>query len=90
MTGEIFQAVNLGWGMLAHIYPGGQVDIEQTAAVGDRWNMTNFHEHVTVKALMVKTIKVNTEVHSLDFQPLAGEMGYQDAIHLLLDTPLPK
>jgi hypothetical protein len=90
MTGDVFQAVNLGWGMLAHIYPGGSVDVEQTNAVGDRWNMTVFHEHVTVKALMVKTIKVNTEVHSLDFKQLPGELGYQDAIHMLLDTPLPK
>jgi len=90
MTGEIFQAVNLGWGMLAHIYPGGNVDVEQTNALADRWNMTNFHEHVTVKALMVKTIKVNTEVHSLDFQLLGGALSYQDAIHVLLDTPLPK
>lgn len=90
ITGDIFQAVNFGWGMLAHIYPGGQVDVEQAAAIGDRWNMTSFHEHVTVKALMVKTIKVNTEVYSLDFQPLPGELSYQEAIHLLLDTPLPK
>jgi hypothetical protein len=90
MNGEIFQAVNFGWGMLAHIYPGGKLDLEQTDAMGDRWNMTNFHEHVTVKALMVKTISVNSEVHSFDFQQLPSDMSYQDAIRMLLETPLPK
>lgn len=90
LNGEIFQSVNFGWGMLAHIYPGGKVDLEQTAALGDRWNMTNFHQQVTVKALMVKTIAVNSEVHSFDFQQLPNSMSYQDAIHLLMNTPLPK
>jgi hypothetical protein len=90
MNGEIFQGINFGWGMLAHIYPGGKVDVEQADALGTRWNMTHFHEHVTVKALMVKTINVNAEVHSMDFQPLPGPVSYQEAIHMLLDSPLPK
>lgn len=90
MNGDIFQGVNFGWGILAHIYPGGKVDLEQTAAMGDRWNMTSFHEHVTVKALMVKTINVNSEVHSFEFQQLPSAMSYQDAIRVLLETPLPK
>ena len=90
MNGDIFQSVNFGWGMLAHIYPGGTLDLEQTDAMGDRWNMTSFHEHVTVKALMVKTINVNSEVHSFDFQQLPTPLSYQDAIRLLLKTELPK
>ena len=90
MTGDIFQSINFGWGLLARIYPGGKVDMEQTVTLGDRWNMTNFHEQVTVKALMVKTITVTSEVHSFDFQQLPGSMSYQDAIRLLLNTPLPK
>jgi len=84
MTAEVFQAVNFGWGLLAHVYPGGKVDVEQTDALGGRWNMTSFHEHVTVKALLVKTISVNSEVRSFDFQQLPGSMGYKDAIRLLL------
>lgn len=90
MTSEVFQAVNFGWGILAHVYPGGKVDVEQTNAVDGRWNMTSFHEHVTVKALMVKTISVNSEVHSFDFQQLPGSMSYQDAIRMLLATEPPK
>jgi hypothetical protein len=90
MTGEIFRPVNVGWGMIAHIYPGGKLDLEQADASGSRWNMTHFHEDITARALMVKSIAIKKEFHSLDFQPLPGPMTYQDAIHLLLNTPLPK
>jgi hypothetical protein len=86
---DIFQSINWGWGMLAHIYPGGKVDMEQTAASGPRWNITQFHEQVTVKALMVKTMKVNSEGQVSGFQALPGPIDYTDAIHQLLDTPLP-
>ncbi|MBB5055545.1 hypothetical protein HDF16_000214 [Granulicella aggregans] len=90
MTGDIFRPVNFGWGMLAHVYPGGKLDFEQASAAGSRWNMTSFHEDVTARALMVKTIAVKKEFQSLDFQPMPSPMSYQDAIHLLLNTPLPK
>jgi hypothetical protein len=90
LTAEVFQPVNFGWGILAHVYPGGKMDVEQTDALAGRWNMTSFHEHVTVKALMVKTIAVNSEVHSFDFQQLPGPLGYQEAIRLLLAESPPK
>jgi hypothetical protein len=90
IEGEVFQSINWGWGMLAHIYPGGKVDLEQTAASGLRWNMTQFHEQVTVKALMVKTMKVHAEGATSDFQALPGPMNYTDAIEQLLATPLPR
>jgi hypothetical protein len=90
MTGDIFRSVNFGWGVLAHIYPGGKLDFAQSSATGSRWNMTSFHEDVTARALMVKTIAVKKEFQSLDFQQMPGPISYQDAIHLLLSTPLPK
>ncbi|RXH55658.1 hypothetical protein GRAN_2515 [Granulicella sibirica] len=88
MEGEIFQGVNLGWGMLAHIYPGGQLTIEQ-APFGGKWIFTKFTEQITVRALMLKTIRQNEHVESRDHTPV-NEMSYQDAIRTLLATPLPK
>jgi hypothetical protein len=87
---QIFQSINWGWGVLAHVYPGGTVDLEQTAVSGARWNMTQFHEEVTVKALLVKTLKVHAEGQTFAFQALPGPMDYTDAIRMLLDTPLPR
>lgn len=90
MTGEVFRPVNVGWGMIARIYPGGTIDLHQALSAGARWNMTHFQEDVTARALLVKSIAIKKEFHALDFEALRGPMSYQDAIHLLLDTPLPK
>ena len=89
MEGTIFRGINFGWGMLAHIYPGGKLTIEQTDSGGGRWIFTNFTEQLSVRALMVKTLNVKTNVEASDFKPI-NEMSYQDAIHVLLNTPLPK
>jgi hypothetical protein len=43
---------------------------------------------LAVRALMVKTLHQNTRVNTMAFAPVAP-MSYQDAIHLLLATPLP-
>ncbi len=89
MEGTIFRSINFGWGMLAHIYPGGKLMIEQADSGGGRWIYTNFTEQLSVRALMVKTLNVKTNVEASDFKPING-MSYQDAIHVLLNTPLPK
>ncbi|SNS97127.1 hypothetical protein SAMN05421770_103283 [Granulicella rosea] len=93
LDADIFQGVNFGWGMLAHIYPGGHVILEQTdvAAAGSpnqRWIFSHFIQHVTVRALMVKTVRENSEIAASGFQVIPS-MPYPDAIRLLLATPLP-
>lgn len=89
MEGTTFRGVNFGWGMLAHIYPGGKLLLEQTDAGGGRWIFTRFTEDVSVRALMVKTMNVHENVEASSFQTLPGPMSYQDAIRLLLSTPPP-
>ena len=89
IEGTIFQGVNFGWGMLAHVYPGGKLVLEQTNAGGDRWIYTHFTERVTVRALMVKTLNVNNDYDASGYQIITEPMSFQDAIKLLLNTPLP-
>lgn len=88
MEGTISRAVNFGWGMLAHIYPGGSLVLDQTNAGGDRWIFTHFSMRLSVRALMVKTMNVHSQIEASEFQTLPP-MSYQDAIHLLLSTPAP-
>ena len=88
MEGTIFQGVNFGWGMLAHIYPGGKLVLEQTNAGGQRWIFTHFTEQLSVRALMVKTLNVRSNVDAEAFQTISS-MSYQDAIRTLLKTPIP-
>lgn len=89
MEGTVFRAVNVGWGMVAHVYPGGKVALDQTTLGGNRLIFTRFVEQVTVRALMVKTLREDATIEASAFQPLPSPMSYQDAIRLLLTTPPP-
>jgi len=88
MEGTISHGVNFGWGMLAHIYPGGKLVMDQTNVGGNRWIFTDFSMELTVRALMVKKLNIRSSAKASGFQIL-GPMSYQDAIRLLLATPLP-
>jgi hypothetical protein len=88
MEGTISRSVNFGWGMLAHIYPGGKLALSQASIGENRWIFTYFSMKLSVRALMLKTVNVRTESTASDFQQL-GPMSYQDAIRMMLDTPLP-
>jgi len=88
MEGDVFRSVNFGWGMLAHIYPGGHLVIDQADAGNGRWIFTHFVERITVRALMVKTLSIKTNVDASNFQTIPA-MSYQDAVRLLLNTSLP-
>jgi hypothetical protein len=88
MEGRISRGVNFGWGMLAHIYPGGKIELDQTSVGGNRWIFTDFSMELTVRALMVKRLNIHSSAKASGFQTL-NPMSYQDAIHLLLTTPPP-
>ena len=93
LEGEVFRGVNLGWGMVAHINPGGKVALEQirvpAASSRDRWIFSHFVEHITLRALMIKNVSEDTQIDSFDFGEIPS-MSYQEAIKTLLQTPLPK
>jgi hypothetical protein len=44
---------------------------------------------LSVRALMVKTLNIHSSAKASDFQKLEP-MSYQDAIRMLLATPLPE
>ena len=89
LEGHIFKPVNVGMGMFVHIYPGGELAFDQIQLPNGRWIFSHFVEHVTVRALMVKTVRENTEINGADYTEVAP-MAYQDAIKLLLAAPLPQ
>jgi hypothetical protein len=88
LQASVVRPVNIGWGMLAHIYPGGTVALQQSNAGGQRWIMDHVVEQLTLQALMVKTVKQRLVFDVTNFQTISP-MGYQQAIKLLLETPLP-
>lgn len=89
MEANIFRPVNFGWGILAHLYPGGKITLDQADIGSQHWILTRFTQQVTVRALMVKSMKVESTVQTSNFQILPGPISYQQAVKQLLDTPLP-
>jgi hypothetical protein len=88
LQASVVRPVNIGWGMLAHIYPGGTVTLQQSNAGGQRWIMDHLVEQLTLQALVVKTVKQRLVFDVTDFQTISP-MRYRQAITILLETPLP-
>ena len=47
VDGNLFHAVNIGWGMVAHIYPGGTVSGTDECARRQRWIVEHIVEQLT-------------------------------------------
>ncbi len=89
LEGTVFRPVNIGWGMVAHIYPGGTFTVDQdNPGNGPRWIYTHFEQSINVRALLLKSVEVHGRVDTFDFQQVP-DMGYADAIRILLNIPLP-
>ena len=85
---RVLRPVNMGFGILAKIYPGGTLALDQVNVGEDHWMYSHMDEHVTARVLMVKNYPENTVVTSWDFRPMASRPSYQDAIRELLAMPV--
>jgi hypothetical protein len=88
LDGSVIKPVNVGWGVVAHLYPGGTISVHQTRVNGDRWIVDRVVEQLVIRALMVKTIRQRVVFDTSSYQAVPS-MSYQQAIKLLLETPLP-
>lgn len=89
LEATLTHAVNIGWGMVAHIYPGGTAKVDQVNAVGQRWIVRHIVEQLTLRALLVKTVNQRLQFDTSDYQAVKP-ITFQEAIKILLDTPLPQ
>ena len=85
---SVFRPVNVGFGVLAKVFPGGTVMMTQTTPVQDRWPIAELTEHVSLRALMVKTYKEDAQIHNSGFTQIPP-LSYQEAVKLLLATQMP-
>lgn len=89
LEANVFRAVNVGWGFLAHVYPGGTVVVDQAAAGNGRWIVRHMAQQFTVRALLVKNVRQKAVEDIADYRTVPA-MSYQEAVRTLLDTPLPQ
>ena len=88
LEASLTRAVNIGWGIVAHLYPGGTVTLQQSNVGGQRWIVNHIDEQLNLRALLVKNVHQRLVFDTADYQPVPA-MTYQQAIKILLDTPLP-
>lgn len=86
VDGSLIKPVNIGWGMVAHLYPGARISLHQVRATPERWIVDHIVEQLNVRALMFKTIRQRLVYDTSNYQTVPS-MTYQQAIKLLLDTP---
>jgi hypothetical protein len=86
---HVLRPVDLGFGLLAKIYPGGTIELEQARVADGQWVYSHLDEHLTARVLLVKTMPENTMITSWDFQPMSSLVSYQDGARMLLATPIP-
>lgn len=89
VEGHVLHPIDLGFGFLARLFPGGTVALDQSNPSGDRWVYSHLSEHMTLRILMVKTLPQNSEMNNWDFRPMPSLLPFQDAIHQLLAMQIP-
>jgi hypothetical protein len=84
---HLISDVNFGWGVLGRLYKGGSI-LVQNADVGmHHWETVHMKLNLQGKLLMMKSVDYSTTEDSSDFEVQPQELGYQDAIRLLQQTP---
>ena len=89
LEAQVFRPVNVGFGVFAKVFPGGTAVLDEARPTAQRWLPGHFVEHVTLRAMMVKTIKENADTENSDFAQVPA-MSYQEAVKLLLQQQLPR
>lgn len=87
VEGHILKQVDFGWGVVARIFPGGNIEFEQANPGGERWVYSRLRSDLTIRELMVKTVHQKVSMDATEFHLLPSAMDYQGAIHTLIDTP---
>lgn len=93
MDAHLVADVDFGWGVLGKLYQGGSILVED-ADVGmpfgvHHWETTLMRLNLHGKILMVKPVDFSVLEKATDFEPVSAQMGYQEAVHMLLDGKLP-
>lgn len=87
MEGEIVRPVNLVFGLVAKIYPGGKLELEQRSYAPGRYLFTRFVMNLTLRELMVKTRVMSSSQEAFNVQALPDSTTLQQAGTLLLNSP---
>ncbi|MGC2404462.1 MAG: hypothetical protein WA510_32025 [Acidobacteriaceae bacterium] len=84
---HLFSDVNFGWGVLGRLYKGGSILVQNEDVGLHHWETFHMKLHLQGKLLLMKSVDYSTTEDFSDFRIQPQELGYQEAIHLLQETP---
>lgn len=82
IDGTLFKDVNFGWGILGRLYKGGRFIVEQSEITPSHWDTTRMILHFDGKALIFKSIHIDENETSWDYQPVPP-MSVEQALDFL-------
>lgn len=86
---NVVRPVNVGWGLIARVYPGGHAELEQALVDGKRWVFTHLDENINVREMMVRNVNEKATMSAWNHRLLPSPMSFQDAVHALLAEQIP-
>jgi hypothetical protein len=89
IDGTLVKEVNFGWGILGRLYKGGRFFVEQAEVAPSHWDTTKMILHFDGKALFIKSIHIDENETSWDFQPVPA-MSVEQALDFLNHSGQPQ
>ncbi|HTZ61008.1 MAG TPA: hypothetical protein VMB49_23025 [Acidobacteriaceae bacterium] len=84
---HLISDVNFGWGVLGKLYKGGSILVQNQDVGLHHWETVHMKLRLQGKVLMMKSVDFSTTEDFSDFRMQPQELGYQEAIRLLQQTP---
>lgn len=82
LDGRLSHDVDYGWGLLARLYKGGWITIDQADVGGKQWRIVRFQMSMNGRVLF-KTKSFDTIEEQSRFAPIPAGLGYAQAIDIL-------
>jgi hypothetical protein len=83
IDGTLVKEVGFGWGILGHLDRGGHFLVEQAEVLTGEWEVTHMSLGFTGKALLFKSININSDEVFHDFRPVSSTLTFPQGVELL-------
>jgi hypothetical protein len=83
IDGTLFKDVGFGWGILGHLDRGGRFVVVQGPVANGYWTTTSMQLSFTGRALLFKSINIQTTEESSDFHRVPGHMTFAQGVEML-------
>ena len=89
IDGTMMRDVSIGWGIIGHLDKGGRFVVEQAPVVDAQWELTRMRLNFTGKALIFKSVRIDSVDTATDFKKVP-KMTVQQALEMLKKSENPQ